>query len=470
VAGASYCGGNYELPFKWSGGHWTPLELPTGTAAGGHATSVDDNPGSPPSFTYHLFGNDFGMDAYVLSEGAPPSKLQLLPDMIGSEMSRLTGQGNHIVGDNYSGDWDSWFTYRAVRWTREGESWSAPEELAPGRAVAASEDGSIVVGNGEVLEWFKDGQPWVWSSGPEGGELTLLESWAVVFDITHDGSMIVGSRPQSCSNPEQCDFFPAPVYWVSEEGAWVMHDLQALDGVDSIATSVAIVNGLAIITGFGYTKQDGGILRPVVWMPDNGGAYGPPLRLESLGGNFDSWAEATDINRNGVVLGWSQIEPYSGDYSQVIWSLFEELPFQINGGITDAWYNPVTSGQGFSIHVWEKTQTIFLAWHTYDTGRPDGAAPAMLGEPGHRWLTAQGHYSDDRAVLDIIMTEGGVFDAAMPAPERRQDGTITLEFSSCIAGTVSYDIPSIGRQGVVPIQRISSANIANCENLAAPAE
>jgi hypothetical protein len=94
----------------------------------------------------------------------------------------------------------------------------------------------------------------------------------------------------------------------------------------------------------------------------------------------------------------------------------------------------------------------------------------MLGEPGHRWLTAQGNYSDDRAVLEITMTEGGVFDASLPAPERRQDGTITLEFSSCIAGTVSYDIPSVGLQGVVPIQRISSANVANCENPAVPAQ
>jgi hypothetical protein len=38
---------------------------------------------------------------------------------------------------------------------------------------------------------------------------------------------------------------------------------------------------------------------------------------------------------------------------------------------------------------------------------------------------------------------------------RRQDGTMTLEFSDCASGTVSYDIPSIGRQGVVPIHRVS---------------
>ena len=80
--------------------------------------------------------------------------------------------------------------------------------------------------------------------------------------------------------------------------------------------------------------------------------------------------------------------------------LFEPLPFQINGGISDAWYSPSTDGQGFFITVMEDLNTLFLAWYTYDT--------------------------------------------------------------------VSYDIPSIGRQGLVPIQRVSQANIANCQRWAIP--
>jgi len=467
VAGASYCGGDYEFPYQWRQGAWMPLQLPEGAVTGGRATSVDDNPAGSTSFSYHLFNDAGAMNGYVLTDGMPPYKLELLPDMIGSEMSRLTDQGNHVVGDNFNGDWDSGWSYRAVRWSRDGTGWSAPEELGPGRAVAASEDGNVVVGNSDPLAWFKDAEPWVWTSNQDGGEVVLLESSAAVYDITHDGAMIVGSRPRACSNPDQCDFFPAPVYWVMEEGAWVMHDLQALDGVESIAESVAIVNGLAIIAGFGFTSQDGGILRPVVWIPDGDGNYGPPLRLESLGGNFNSWAEAMHINRNGLVLGWSEIEPYNG-YAPVIWSLFEDLPFHINGGISDVWYSPATDGQGFFVNVWEDLRTVFVGWFTYDTERPD--ASAILGDPGHRWLTAQGSYVDDTAVLGITLTEGGIFDSGSPVPTRSQDGTMTLEFSNCIAGTVTFDIPSIGRQGVIPIQRVSSANVANCERLAMPSQ
>jgi uncharacterized membrane protein len=465
VAGSMQCGSDNGFPYQWRQGVWTPLELPEGGIMGGYAMSVDDNPGGPASVSYHLWDGAGITNVYVLTDGMPPYKLDLLPDTVGSERSRLTAQGDHVVGDNFSGDWDSGYSYRAVRWAREATGWSAPEELAPGRAVAASEDGGIVVGNTDPYAWFRDGDPWVWTSTPEGGEVALLDASAVVYDITHDGAMIVGSRPQACSDTVKCDFFPAPVYWVKEEDAWVMHDLQALDGVDSIAESVAIVKGSAIIAGRGYTPQEGGILRPVVWISDGDGSYGPPLRLESIGGDFNSWAEATDINRNGLVLGWSDIEP-GGGYSNVIWSLFEEMPFQINGGISDVWYSPATDGQGFFVNVWEDLRTVFVGWFTYDTERPD--ASAILGDPGHRWLTAQGSYADDTAVLGITMTGGGIFDSGSPAPTRSPDGTMTLEFSNCTSGTVTFDIPSIGRQGVIPIERVSSANIANCERLAMP--
>jgi hypothetical protein len=170
------------------------------------------------------------------------------------------------------------------------------------------------------------------------------------------------------------------------------------------------------------------------------------------------------------VLGWSDVEPYQWPSISVVWSLLEPLPFQINRGISDAWYDPATDGQGFLIIVMENIQTIFLAWFTYDTERPDESASANLGEPGHRWLTAQGSYADNTAVLDITFAEGGTFDSGTPEPVRRQDGTMTLEFSDCASGTVSYDIPSIGRQGVVPIQRVSGANVAHCQKSTMPSQ
>lgn len=136
--------------------------------------------------------------------------------------------------------------------------------------------------------------------------------------------------------------------------------------------------------------------------------------------------------------------------------------FQINAGLNDAWYNPETDGQGFFIIVFPETRKIFMSWFTYDTKRPSEDVTAILGEPGHRWLTAQGAFADNQASLDVYVTSGGVFDSAKPTPVSDQDGEVLLEFSTCNRGTVTYDIPSIERKSVVPIERIALDNVALC--------
>jgi len=149
----------------------------------------------------------------------------------------------------------------------------------------------------------------------------------------------------------------------------------------------------------------------------------------------------------------------------------EDTPsFLINTGISDAWYDPATDGQGFFIIVWEPSQYVFLSWFTYDTERPPADVIAVMGDPGHRWLPAQGPYEGDSASLDIYVSSGGVFDSAdPPAGPPVQDGSIDIVWSGCNAGLLSYDIPSLGLQGEIPIQRIVLDNVAAC-NAAQPAQ
>lgn len=141
------------------------------------------------------------------------------------------------------------------------------------------------------------------------------------------------------------------------------------------------------------------------------------------------------------------------------------VAFEINAGLNDSWYNPTTGGQGFFITVFPDIGKMFLAWFTYDTQRPPGTVTAQLGDPGHRWLTAFGDYSGDTATLAVELTEGGIFDTSPPAPTQSPDGTITVEFTSCTAGTVSFNIPSAGTSGSVAIQRIALDNVPFCESL-----
>jgi sulfatase modifying factor 1 len=139
--------------------------------------------------------------------------------------------------------------------------------------------------------------------------------------------------------------------------------------------------------------------------------------------------------------------------------------FLINAAISDAWYYPPTSGQGFFIIVWEDIELVFLSWFTFDTERPPEDVTAILGEPGHRWLTALGSYSGDTATLDVFRTNGGVFDSEEPpaVTDPTPVGTITITWTGCNAGILSYNLPSLALTGDIPIERIVLSNVAACE-------
>ena len=137
---------------------------------------------------------------------------------------------------------------------------------------------------------------------------------------------------------------------------------------------------------------------------------------------------------------------------------------EMNVGLNDAWFYPDTSGQGFFITVFPDIAYVLLSWFTYDTERPEAGVTANLGEPGHRWLNALGPYTGNQAMMDITIASGGIFDTPTEIAEVN-DGTIILTFPDCENGTVDYDIPSIDRKGLVPIQRVVGDNIALCEAL-----
>lgn len=140
--------------------------------------------------------------------------------------------------------------------------------------------------------------------------------------------------------------------------------------------------------------------------------------------------------------------------------------FEINAGLNDAWYNPVTDGQGFFVTVYPDAGLIFLSWFTYDTTLPPEGATANLGDPGHRWLTAVGTYAGNQAVLNVTFTSNGLFDTPTEVVNSSDgQGTITLTFDDCLSGTVEYDLTPIDQAGTVPIVRIVNDNVALCETL-----
>ncbi len=139
--------------------------------------------------------------------------------------------------------------------------------------------------------------------------------------------------------------------------------------------------------------------------------------------------------------------------------------FTINPGLNDAWYNPETNGQGMFFTVYPDGGTFFLSWFTFDVQRPADGVTATVGEPGHRWITAQGTFKGNTATLTAYLSSGGVFDAAQPAPGTASYGTVTVTFEGCNSARVVYDFPDAGVSGEVTVQRVVTDNVPLCEAL-----
>ena len=167
----------------------------------------------------------------------------------------------------------------------------------------------------------------------------------------------------------------------------------------------------------------------------------------------------------------NSLHPYNFDTPQFLsQELFDEIMagtfpavFTISEGLNDAWYEPATDGQGFFITVYPEKGTVFLGWFTFDMDFPSQDVVAGLGDACQRWLTAQGPYDGKQADLVVYNSSGGLFDSVLAVPQLEPIGSITLQFENCESGTVSYDLPSYGLTGEVPIQRVASDNIAACQ-------
>lgn len=179
-----------------------------------------------------------------------------------------------------------------------------------------------------------------------------------------------------------------------------------------------------------------------------------------------NWVYNQTFGEPGVVRYYCEVHSAPGlDIDNAMSGRITVLPaapaFAINRGISGAWFNPPTSGQGFLIDVEPQTQFMFVAWFTYERAGATTSA-GKLGATDHRWLTAQGTYTGDTATLQLFRTTGGRFDQG-GGTSTTNVGTLTLRFESCTAGTASYAITTDGGlAGNIPIQRVIPGSEADC--------
>jgi plastocyanin len=140
--------------------------------------------------------------------------------------------------------------------------------------------------------------------------------------------------------------------------------------------------------------------------------------------------------------------------------------FNINQGMAGVWYNPQTGGQGFLFEVRPSDKFMFVAWFTFDKAAPAGAIGSKLGATEQRWFTIQGSYNADRTInAKIFSTSGGQFNTVKQVTNT-QVGTATIVFTSCTAGSVTYDIPGDNLTGTINIIRAIPGTENICQALA----
>lgn len=126
-----------------------------------------------------------------------------------------------------------------------------------------------------------------------------------------------------------------------------------------------------------------------------------------------------------------------------------ETPMLINFGAGGGWYEPATSGQGFSFDVVPESNLLVAYWFTYPE---EGGAP--------EWYIAQGNISGDSASLMIYQTGNGVFDQASEI-EIEAVGTASVEFHSCQSASLEYSFDTTGASGQIALQRLGTTRF--CE-------
>ncbi len=138
--------------------------------------------------------------------------------------------------------------------------------------------------------------------------------------------------------------------------------------------------------------------------------------------------------------------------------------FQINAGLSGAWFNPDTNGQGLYLEVLPDADTVIVGWYTFDNEAMPASEKA-IGDSANRWLTAAGSFDGNTFVGNIFKTSGGLFDDPQ-AVTNTQVGSMSIVFNNCTTAVFSYDLQDSNLANTMNIQRISGSNVALCEQLA----
>lgn len=125
-------------------------------------------------------------------------------------------------------------------------------------------------------------------------------------------------------------------------------------------------------------------------------------------------------------------------------SCFAEM--SINAGLSGAWHNNLTPGQGLLIDVIPANNSVFSGWFTY---KPDSELSS-----NQYWFTLQGNYNGSVAELIIYETKNGLFSQSSNI-ENEAIGFATLVFESCTQAYFEYTLDKYDHSAGMIINRVT---------------
>jgi hypothetical protein len=138
--------------------------------------------------------------------------------------------------------------------------------------------------------------------------------------------------------------------------------------------------------------------------------------------------------------------------------LASTLPFAaanatlITGGFTGSWYDPDTSGQGFSLQILPNGDAVAY-WFTYDVNG------------NQAWFIGNDKIEGNRLEMDMLRPTGASFGPDFDSDdiEFQSFGTVSLTFENCNEGEVTWvsDDPLFSN-GTLQIERLSKSAGVSC--------
>jgi|GEM_PF-4596908 len=132
---------------------------------------------------------------------------------------------------------------------------------------------------------------------------------------------------------------------------------------------------------------------------------------------------------------------------------FNVSAFTITPSMTGSWFDGNNSGQGINVEVLSGNRFL-LYWYAYDQGEP-------------LWLTGVGTYSGDTATIETLETfRGSNFGVNhdQSLVERSTFGSLTVTFSYCNNGTMTYNSVSGLGSGTINLNRLTEIPDLPCAN------